>query len=68
MVFAIDMVRQAYAGVQLIGQAILVVETLAAIVGALLDAASLSTNPCGANRIVARGDASDRPIGQFWRF
>ena len=31
VVFAIDMVRQAYAGVQLIGQAILVVETLAAM-------------------------------------
>jgi len=31
VVFAIDMVRQAYAGVQLIGQAVLVVETLAAM-------------------------------------
>jgi potassium efflux system protein len=31
VVFAIDMVRQAYAGVQMIGQAILVVETLAAM-------------------------------------
>jgi small-conductance mechanosensitive channel len=31
VVFAIDMLRQAYAGVQMIGQAILVLETLAAI-------------------------------------
>jgi potassium-dependent mechanosensitive channel len=32
VVFAIDMVRQAYAGVQMIGQAVLVVETFAAII------------------------------------
>jgi len=31
VLFAVDMVRQAYAGVQMIGQAILVLETLAAI-------------------------------------
>ena len=30
--FAVDMVRQAYAGVQMIGQAVLVLETLAAII------------------------------------